>query len=203
MSAQSPLIRKFGEFLTPNKRPYTLGPTEDAKLVGMKLYGEGPFFREYKEAIKIRKKSHFIIKEGDVIYNKLFAWKGTFGIVPPALDGMFVSDKFPTYELNSRLVVPEYLSWYFRWSRLWDMARRMSTGSAALSKLTLNPPKFLELTMPVPKKELQYDLANFFSQVQDRFNQIQVERIQASRHLKAFMPSCIEEVFLWRTLQVW
>ena len=81
---------RFGDFLRLNLRPYGLGPEEDANLVGMRLYGEGPFHRELKPAMRIAKKSHFVIKTGDVIYNKLFAWKGTFGIVPPELDGMFV-----------------------------------------------------------------------------------------------------------------
>ena len=141
---------KFREFLRPNLRPYTLGPEEDANLVGMRLYGDGPFHRELKPALRIAKKSHFAIHAGDVIYNKLFAWKGTFGIVPKELDGMFVSDKFPTYELDRSRCDENFLRWYFRHPPLWDEARRMSTGSAALSKLTLNPPKFLELTIPLP-----------------------------------------------------
>jgi type I restriction enzyme, S subunit len=141
---------KFGEFLRPSSRPHTLGQNEDANLVGMRLYGEGPFHRELKPAMRIAKKTHFVIRAGDVIYNKLFAWKGTFGIVPPALDGMFVSDKFPTYELDRSRVDENWLRWYFRYPPLWDQAQTMSTGSAALSKLTLNPPKFLLLTMPLP-----------------------------------------------------
>ena len=134
----------------PNRRPYELGPDEDANLVGMRWYGEGPFHREYKEAINIRKKSHYVIRRGDVIYNKLFAWKGAFGIVPAELDGMFVSDKFPTYQIDDSQVNSRFLAWYFRMPQLWDQAKRISTGSAAISKLTLNPPKFLELTMPTP-----------------------------------------------------
>ncbi len=140
----------FAELLTPNRRPYTLGPMEDANLVGMRLYGFGPFHRELKPAQNIRKKSHYIIREGDVIYNKLFAWKGTFGIVPKQLDRMFVSDKFPTYTLDCARVLPTYLAWYFRYPPLWEQARQMSTGSAALSKLTLNPPHFPKLTIPLP-----------------------------------------------------
>jgi type I restriction enzyme S subunit len=66
---------KFSEFLSLNLRPHTLGPTEDANLVGVRWYGEGPFHRELKSALKIAKKSHFQIRAGDVIYNKLFAWK--------------------------------------------------------------------------------------------------------------------------------
>lgn len=145
----------FSDFLKPNRRPYTLGPTEDANLLGMRWYGLGPFHRELKAATKIRKKSHFVVRASDVIYNKLFAWKGTFGIVPPELDGMFVSDKFPTYELDETIIDPSFLRWYFRYPPLWEQARQLSTGSAALSKLTLNPPRFLELTIPRPSLDEQ------------------------------------------------
>jgi Type I restriction modification DNA specificity domain len=150
---------RFSEFLASNKRPYTLGPAEDANLVGMRLYGAGPFHRELKPAGKILKKTHFVIKTGDVIYNKLFAWKGTFGLVPAELDGMFVSDKFPTYELDTTKVDPAFLAWCFRYPPLWDQARRMSTGSAALSKLTLNPPRFMELTVRLPPLTRQKEIA--------------------------------------------
>jgi type I restriction enzyme S subunit len=100
--------------------------------------------------VNIAKKSHFVIRAGDVIYNKLFAWKGSFGIVPSELDGMFVSDKSPTCEADLEQVNLDYLRWCFRWSPLWDQARGLSTGSAAISKLTLNPPKFLEPAVPLP-----------------------------------------------------
>jgi hypothetical protein len=55
---------KFGEFLCPNSRPHTLGADEDANLVGMRLYGAGPFHRELKPALQIAKKSHFVIRVG-------------------------------------------------------------------------------------------------------------------------------------------
>jgi type I restriction enzyme S subunit len=140
----------FSEFLRPKPRPYQLAPDEDANLVGVRWYGEGPFHRELKSAMKIAKKSHFVIRQGDVTYNKLFAWKGAFAIVPVELDGMFVSDKFPTYELDRSQVDENYLHWYFRCQPLWEQAKAMSTGSAAISKLTLNPPQFLHLTIPLP-----------------------------------------------------
>ena len=78
-------IVKFKRFLKPNSRPYELAHDEDANLVGMRWYGEGPFHREYKPAMNIAKKSHFVIRTDDIIYNKLFAWKGSFGIVPSEL----------------------------------------------------------------------------------------------------------------------
>lgn len=172
---------KFGEILTPNSRPYQLGPDEDARLVGMRLYGLGPFFRERKPALRIAKKAHFVIRSGDVIYNKLFAWKGTFGVVPPELDGMFVSDKFPTYEADRTRVEPSFLCWYFRHRELWEQAKAMSTGSAALSKLTLNPPKFLQLEMPLPTIEEQRRIVAKLDSALEHVQQACMRRAPASQ----------------------
>lgn len=180
---------KFREFLRPNSRPYTLGPEEDANLVGMRLYGAGPFHRELKPALRIAKKSHFVIKAGDVIFNKLFAWKGTFGIVPPELDDMFVSDKFPTYELDREKVDERFLRWYFRCPQLWDEAKAMSTGSAALSKLTLNPPKFLLLTMPLPPLAEQRRVVARIEDLAAQIHEACTLRQQTAAEAEAFVTS--------------
>lgn len=185
----------FGEFLRPNRRPYTLAADEDANLVGMRLYGLGPFHRELKPALKIAKKSHFIIKAGDIIYNKLFAWKGTFGIVPIELDGMFVSDKFPTYEVDESKAVRDYLRWYFRCPDLWEQAGSMSTGSAALSKLTLNPPDFLKLTIPLPPLSEQRRIVARIEQLAARINEARELRRLSTDRLSAVITS--EEMRIW------
>ena len=174
---------QFSDVMTMNRRPYLLGPTEDAELVGMRLYGLGPFHRESKPSYRIRKKTHFVIKEGDVIYNKLFAWKGTFGIVPRELDGMFVSDKFPTYKLDDQVVFPPYLEWYFRLPKLWNYAKRNSKGSAALSKLTLNPPQFLGLPLLLPSISHQRHISKQLDAAIGRINEAWSIRKQPSRLL--------------------
>ena len=186
---------KFREFLRPNSRPYLLGAEEDANLVGMRLYGGGPFHRELKPAMRIAKKSHFVIKSGDVIFNKLFAWKGTFGIVPPELDGMFVSDKFPTYELDRAKVDAQFLRWYFRCPPLWDEAKTMSTGSAALSKLTLNPPKFLLLTMPLPPLAEQRRVVARIEELAAQIHEARTLRQQADDEAEALAASWLNSTF--------
>lgn len=185
MTPARPVVR-FGDILQPNTRPYLLGPSEDANLVGMRLYGIGPFHRELKLASQIQKKSHFVIRSGDVIYNKLFAWKGTFGVVPPELDGMYVSDKFPTYRLDSSRVLIDYIRWYFRYPPLWEQARAMSTGSAALSKLTLNPPKFLDLTIALPSLAEQKRVVDHIEFIASRIEQLE--------HLRRQVDSATDEL---------
>lgn len=185
---------QFGKFLRPNVRPYMLAADEDANLVGMRLYGKGPFHRELKPATRIAKKSHFVIKSGDVIFNKLFAWKGTFGIVPPALDNMFVSDKFPTYELDRSQVDEGFLRWYFCYPPLWEEARRMSTGSAALSKLTLNPPKFLLLTIPLPTLSEQKRIVTRLNELSGQLGEARALRHNASEVSQALLRALLNNL---------
>lgn len=183
---------RFRDLLRPNSRPYTLGDDQDANLVGMRLYGVGPFHRELKPAMQIAKKTHFVIRAGDVIYNKLFAWKGTFGIVPPDLDGMYVSDKFPTYELNRERVDEGFLRWFFRHRDVWEQARVMSTGSAALSKLTLNPPKFLDLEIPLPPLDEQRRMAEHIDALAAKVEEARGLRSQASTEAEGVFSAVCE-----------
>src|SRR5439155_20952731 len=84
------------------------------------------------------------------VYNKLFAWKGAFAIADELVAGHIVSDKFPTYTIDASAVGPRYLGYYFRTTDLAMQAERLSKGAAAISKLTLNPPQFWDLTIPLP-----------------------------------------------------
>jgi type I restriction enzyme, S subunit len=183
---------KFSELMRPNSRPYMLAPDQDANLVGMRLYGQGPFHRELKSAMRILKKTHFQIRTGDVIYNKLFAWKGCFGLVPFELDGMFVSDKFPTYDLNRSRVDPSYLSWYFRHTDIWEQARQKSTGTAALSKFTLNPPKFLELEIPLPSLGEQHRMASKIDALAEKIANAKKTRSATDNWAQSFVSSVCE-----------
>jgi len=188
MSKPWPIV-KFKRFLKPNSRPHELAQDEDANLVGMRWYGEGPFHREYKPAMNIAKKSHFVIRTDDIIYNKLFAWKGSFGVVPSELDGMFVSDKFPTYETDPNQADLNYLRWCFRWPPLWEQSLALSTGSAAISKLTLNPPKFLELSIPLPPLPEQQRIVAHIEELASRIAEATRLRDEVSNASNDFLAS--------------
>jgi type I restriction enzyme S subunit len=102
---------------------------------------------------------------------------------------MFVSDKFPTYELDRERVDERYLRWCFRRPELWEQAQAMSTGSAALSKLTLNPPKFLLLEMPLPPLSEQQRVVARIEGLAAAISQIDELRQVAAKQAKALTSS--------------
>ena len=97
--------------------------------------------------MNINRKQQWIVEAGDVIYNKLFAWKGAFAVAGTDVHGQIASDKFPTYRHDAERLDIGYLRHYFQTPGIARQAEMLSKGAAAISKLTLNPPQFWDLTL--------------------------------------------------------
>src|SRR5215831_3311798 len=141
---------RFDEIFERVDRKFFIDDSEQYKCVGVRWYGMGAFVRERLIGAEISRKQQWIIRSGDIVYNKLFAWKGAFAIADDSVDGCIVSDKFPTYRANDGQVDDRWLRYYFQTPMLSQQAEALSKGGAAISKLTLNPPQFWDLTIPLP-----------------------------------------------------
>ena len=77
-----------------------LDPDQCYRLLGVRWWGEGVFERERKMGRDIKAKSANRVSKGAVIYNRLFAFRGSFAVVPDHLDGCHVSNEFPMFVCN-------------------------------------------------------------------------------------------------------
>lgn len=93
--------------------------------------------------------------EGDFIYNRLFAWKGSFGVIPPALDGHFVSGEFPIFETDASRLSPDYLLLLMSRPGVWAQIERESTGSTAMSRNRWKEPRFNAFEVVLPSLAVQ------------------------------------------------
>lgn len=148
-------LARFDELLERVERRTELDETASYQCVGVRWHGKGAFIRETLFGMEINRKQQWIIKAGDIVYNKLFAWKGSFAIADNSVDGCIVSDKFPTYRINPDSVDVKYLQYFFYTRELAEHAQKLSKGSADISKLTLNPPQFWDLLIPLPPPDEQ------------------------------------------------
>ena len=159
--------------------------------VGVRWYGNGAFVRDHLLGADISRKQQWIVEAGDVVYNKLFAWKGSFAIADSLVSGHLVSDKFPTYRLDESQVDAEYLGFYFRSPRLAYQAEILSKGAAAISKLTLNPPQFWDLTMPLPPLPEQRRIVELLRAAEDAVSEARRLRVEAASEVEALVTSAI------------
>jgi type I restriction enzyme S subunit len=187
-------VARFDELMRRVERKVVIDDETEYATVGVRLYGNGAFVRERLFGADIARKQQWIIRTGDIVYNKLFAWKGCFAVATDAVDGHLVSDKFPTYQLDETLVDPGYLSFYFRTPDVAIQAERLSKGSAAISKLTLNPPQFWELSMPVPTLAEQRRLVEVLRDAECRISEAAQLRAEADADAEALVTSAVGEV---------
>jgi len=145
----------FASFLTPINRSFSVDDEEEYRLCGVRWYGNGAFIRETKPGKEIKIKGKHLIKEGDVIYNKLFGWKGSFAIVQSELDECCVSDEFPIFRLDSSIVLPEFLGYFFQTDKIRELSTEQSRGVSAASRFRLHERDFLKLQIPLPLLEDQ------------------------------------------------
>src|ERR1039458_2853917 len=80
------------------------------ELLGVRWYGQGPFHRETGVGGEIKASRLFEVRAGDFIYNRLFAWKGSFGVIGLDLDGSFVSGEFPVFQVDESQTMVDFIN---------------------------------------------------------------------------------------------
>lgn len=148
-----PNIRVIGDMLEEVKSGVSVEENEKYDLLGVRWWGEGTFVRETKPGSDIRGRL-FKVSPGQLMYNRLFAYRGSFAIVPDAHSGSFVSNEFPIYMAKGDAAESEFLMAYLVHflnapSTLAFIDAR-STGSTRTSRNRFMQAEFEAMRIPVP-----------------------------------------------------
>jgi type I restriction enzyme, S subunit len=148
-------VARVGDFARQIAERVRVEPGNEYKMLGVKWYGEGVFLRETVKGDSISAAWVTPAKPGAFIYNRLFAWKESFAVVPPELSGCFVSGEFPQFTLDTSQVSAEYLDLVFRLQSVIRAVNAASAGSAAVSRNRFKEVEFLRMELPLPPLETQ------------------------------------------------
>ena len=102
--------------------------------MGVKWYAGGVFERERRLGKAIAAKQLNRVEEGDFVYNRLFAWKGSFAVVGNGYAGGYVSGEFPVLRAKPGLILEEFLYRYFSRPQVWKQIEHQSTGTTSVSR---------------------------------------------------------------------
>lgn len=141
---------KLGDVLRQVERREPVNPELEYRFLGAKWYALGLYVKEALPASAIAATHVYRVEPGDFVYNRLFAWKGSFAVAQPEHAGCFVSNEFPCFLADAQRLDPRFLWWYFRQEKTWARALGLSTGATPTSRNRLKEAAFLSLSIPLP-----------------------------------------------------
>lgn len=157
------------------------------KMAGVRWYGEGVFHRETVRGDGMSANQVTPLIPGALIYNRLFAWKASFAVVPPELADCYVSNEFPQFIPDTTRILPEYLYLYCTREATIRAVNAASTGSSAVSRNRFKEEHFLGFEILLPPLSEQKAIVARWHKAHNK--------IAAARQLVLSMESQIEKRF--------
>jgi type I restriction enzyme, S subunit len=138
------------------------------EILGAHWYAKGLYTKDIRPGGAIRAKHVYKVAAGDFVYNRLFAWKGSFALASSENDGRYVSNEFLCYRLDAQQVDPRFLLYYFSRQQSWSEALGLSTGSTPTSRNRLKENQFLGMRIPLPPLARQSELVAMADEILGR-----------------------------------
>ncbi|RVH97637.1 restriction endonuclease subunit S [Sinorhizobium meliloti] len=170
MSVEAPkgwTAARFRDAMRLEQRREPIDPTRSYKLLGVRWYGNGAFLREERIGEGLSAQHIYRVQPGDVIYNRLFAWKGSFGLVGDDLAGCYVSNEFPLFAARLDRVDPQFLLRVLQHPRTSERADAFSTGTTSISRNRLSEEDFLHFPIDLPPLAEQRAIAEVLGAVEE------------------------------------
>jgi hypothetical protein len=183
-------------------------PDREYKMAGVKWYGEGVFHRETVRGSEQSAKWMAPLVPGALMYNRLFAWKASFAVVPSELADCCVSNEFPQFVPDTTKILPEYLYLWCISEGTIKAVNAASTGSAAVSRNRFREEFFLDFEIPLPPLPVQRKIVAAHEAAREYAAQVaaKIERLERdieARFLADLGLSVPEQATLPRAFGVW
>lgn len=201
-------VKRLKDVLHQVRRPEKPSPHSVYNLVGVRLYAGGARIQGTFSGATLQAPSLNRVEEGDIIYNKMWASKGTFALISKEISHCYSTSEYPAFR-SSDDHSSEYIFRVLSQPRFWLRAEAWSLGST--DRTRLNPADFLSLPMPVPAPAEQRAIAEVLGAVDAAIAKT-VALIEATAqtttkllkqyfldHQKALKWSCVGKMGRWKS----
>ena len=179
----------LGDFLTRSDEWVKPEPEQVYKRITARLWGKGLTLRAKVPGSAIAAARQLCARSGQFLVSRIDARHGAFGIVPDELGGALVSNDFPCFDIDPRLVIPRYFEWYSRTSTFVDLCRRASEGST--NRVRLKENELLNMQIPLPPLDEQRRIVARL----DRIAELIEKRRQAIAASEADLQALLSKAF--------
>ncbi len=140
---------RLGSVLDRRHDTVDVDPGSTYSMLGMRNQGRGAFDAGVLPGNATQYKRLNKVLAGDLIYLKLGAWEGAFGIVPDQLNGRYTSPEFVSFALDPAQVDRHYLESLVTWSAFAVEVGGLSKGTN-LRRRRLTADSLEALQVPLP-----------------------------------------------------
>lgn len=193
MTGGFPIV-PLGEVLSPVSRPESVDPGITYRILGAHWYAKGLYIKHIKRGSEIQADKVYRVEHGDFVYNRLFAWKGSFAIATEENHSCYVSNEFPVFTINRDRAEGKYLWRYFSRASAWDEALSLSSGGTPTSRNRLKEEKLLAMKIPLPSLDEQRKIVARIEELASRIEGARGLRRQAVEEADALARSVTREV---------
>jgi len=183
------------EILTPVSRPENVNPQDTYRILGAHWYAKGLYIKDVRTGSQIQAKHLFRVEQGDFVYNRLFAWKGSFAVATEDNHGCYVSNEFLCFTINKNIAEVDYLFKYFSRALIWDEALSLSSGGTPTSRNRLKEEKLLSIKIPLPPLSEQQRILAKIEELAKKIKEAYEFRQQAIEKAEAVLLSASNEAF--------
>lgn len=138
----------LGRVISPVERPEVPVPGKPYRQVGVRLWGEGAYEREWLDGSETKYKTLSRVEADDIVVNKIWARNGSVAVVPNKLAGCYVSGEFPTFKPTAERLEPSWFHWLTKTPTFWEQCDEKSRGTSGKNRI--RPERFLEIEIPLP-----------------------------------------------------
>ena len=125
---------ELSEVMTPVADPVSVEADAQYPNMGILSFGRGVFNKAPIDGSRTSAKTLYRIRAGQFIYSRLFAFEGAYAAVPQEFDGRFVSNEFPTFDVDEDIADAQLSR------RLLPLAADLATARALESRARRSPP---------------------------------------------------------------
>lgn len=178
---------KLKEILAPAAEPYDVDPETSYPNLGIYSFARGAFAKPPIDGASTSAKTLYRVREGQFIYSRLFAFEGAYTIVPAELDGRFVSNEFPSFDIAEEAATPEFFAAFFMSPGTWTDLQAGSLGLGS-RRQRVNQKRLVEYTIWLPSLPWQHRIGSVFSKFRACAE-------AGGKAIAAFMPAVLDGVF--------
>lgn len=178
-------LTPIATFLTRNKTGVDIQNTVLYTRVTIKTSGMGVSVRDKLYGEKIGTKKQFVIHSGQFLVSKIDARNGAFGVVPDEADGAVITGNFWTFDVDTSIINPAYLTLLTSTKQFVLFAEKASNGTTNRHYLQEN--LFLEAQIPLPSLEEQNAIVAAYNRQLKEANNIDTEAENTEIELKKWL----------------